>query len=60
MAAAAESMAGFDMLPQLIESGHFVREYRDHRLEWMMRSGATQIVLDGMSKRNIRFSIELS
>ena len=60
MAAAAESMAGFDMLPQLIESGHFVREYRDHRLEWMMRSGATQIVLDGISKRNIRFSVELS
>ncbi len=60
MAAAAESMAGFDMLPQLIESGHFVREYRDHRLEWMMRSGATQIVVDGMSKRNIRFSVELS
>jgi glutathione S-transferase/RNA polymerase-associated protein len=60
MAAAAESMAGFDMLPQLIESGHFVREYRDHRLEWMMRSGATQIVLDGIAKRNIRFSVELS
>jgi glutathione S-transferase len=60
MAAAAESMAGFDMLPQLIESGHFVREYRDHRLEWMMRSGASQIVVDGMAKRNIRFSVELS
>lgn len=60
MAAAAESMVGFDMLPQLVESGHFVREYRDHRLEWMMRSGGAQIVLDGMAKRNIRFSIELS
>ncbi len=59
-AAAAESMVGFDMLPQLVESGHFVREYRDHRLEWMMRSGGAQIVLDGMAKRNIRFSIELS
>ncbi len=60
MAAAAEAMAGFDMLPQLIESGHFVREYRDHRLEWMMRSGGAQIVMDGMGKRNIRFSVELS
>ena len=60
LAAAAESMAGFDMLPQLVESGHFVREYRDHRLEWMMRSGGAQIVLDGMTKRNIRFSVELS
>jgi glutathione S-transferase len=60
LAAAAESMAGFDMLPQLIESGHFVREYRDHRLEWMMRSGGAQIVLDGIAKRTIRFSVELS
>lgn len=60
MASAAESMTGFDMLPQLIESGQFVREYRDHRLEWMMRSGGAQIVLDGIAKRNIRFSVELS
>jgi glutathione S-transferase/RNA polymerase-associated protein len=60
MASAAESMIGFDMLPQLVESGHFVREYRDHRLEWMMRSGGAQIVLDGMTKRNIRFSVEFS
>src|SRR5439155_20369903 len=30
-AAAAESMQGFAMLPQLIESGLFKREYRDHR-----------------------------
>lgn len=60
LAAAAESMAGFEMLPQLVESGQFVREYRDHRLEWMIRSGASQVVLDGMAKRNIRFSVELS
>lgn len=60
LAAAAESMAGFDMLPQLVESGQFVREYRDHRVEWMLRSGGTQIVLDGIAKRNIRFSVELS
>ena len=58
--AAAESMAGFGNLPQLIQSGHFVREYRDHRLEWMMRSGGAQIVLDGIGKRNIRFSVELA
>jgi glutathione S-transferase/RNA polymerase-associated protein len=60
LAAAGESMAGFEMLPQLVESGQFVREYRDHRLEWMIRSGASQVVLDGMAKRNIRFSVELS
>ena len=59
MAAAMESMAGFEALPQIIESGHFVREYRDHRLEWMLRSGGVDIVLDGMKRKNIRFSVEL-
>jgi glutathione S-transferase/RNA polymerase-associated protein len=56
---AAESMQGFEMIPQLVESGHFKREYRDHRLEWMMRSGGTEIVLEGMRRGNIRFSAEL-
>jgi glutathione S-transferase/RNA polymerase-associated protein len=37
----------------------FKREYRDHRLEWMMRSGGTQIVLDGLKNGNIRFSTEI-
>src|ERR687888_195904 len=46
-AAAAESMEGFEMLPQLVESGFFKRESRDHRLEWMIRSGGVDIVLDG-------------
>jgi glutathione S-transferase/RNA polymerase-associated protein len=58
--AAVASMAGFEMLPQLIASGQFVREYRDHRVEWMLRSGGTEIVLDGMRKGNIRFSVELA
>src|SRR4029077_3299875 len=47
-AAAAESMQGFEMIPQLVESGLFKREYRDHRLEWMVRSGGVDIVLEGM------------
>ena len=58
--AAAASMAGFEMLPHLIASGQFVREYRDHRLEWMMRSGGVEIVLDGMRKKNIRFTHQLA
>jgi glutathione S-transferase len=58
--AALASMAGFEMLPQLIAAGQFVREYRDHRVEWMLRSGGTEIVLDGMRKGNIRFAAELS
>jgi glutathione S-transferase/RNA polymerase-associated protein len=59
LAAAAESMAGFEMLPQLVASGQFKREYRDHRLEWMLRSGGTEIVLEGMRRGTIRFSQEL-
>ena len=59
-AAAMEAMQGFQNLGPIIEQGLFVREYRDHRLEWMMRSGGQQIVLDGMAKKNIRFSVEFS
>jgi len=53
---AEHSMGGFQMLPELVRSGVFVREYRDHRLEWMMKSGGIQIVLDGLAKNNIRFT----
>ena len=60
LAAAQESLGGFEMLPQLVESGLFKREYRDHRLEWMMRSGGAEIVLEGMQRGNIRFSTEPS
>jgi glutathione S-transferase len=56
---AAAALAGFDQVSTLVDSGVFVREYRDHRLEWMMRSGGVQIVLDGMKKKNIRFAVEL-
>jgi glutathione S-transferase/RNA polymerase-associated protein len=54
-----QSMTGFEMLPQLVASGQFRREYRDHRLEWMLRSGGVDVVLDGLRKGNIRFSREL-
>jgi len=59
-AQAQETMAGFELLPGLVASGNFRREYRDHRLEWMLRSGGLEIVLEGMQRRNIRFSQELS
>ena len=57
--AAAAVMPSFDQVGQLVNSGMFKREYRDHRLEWMMRSGGTQIVLDGLKNGNIRFSTEI-
>lgn len=29
---------------------------RDHRLEWMIKSGGMQVVLDGLAKGDIRFT----
>jgi len=40
----------------LVERGLFKREYRDHRLEWMIKSGGVEVVLKGLEKGNIRFS----
>ena len=37
-------------------SGKRRREYRDHRLEWMIKSGGIDIVLAGLRDKNIRFS----
>ena len=48
------------VLPQMLESGAFARQYRDHRLEWMMRSGGVEVVLAGLKKKTIRFSSEVS
>lgn len=42
----------------LVKQGLFKREYRDHRLEWMMRSGGADIVIEGIANDTIRFSHE--
>ncbi len=59
-AAAAMAMegnpAGMAAVRELLERGLFKREYRDHRLEWMIRSGGIQVVIDGLEKGNIRFT----
>ncbi len=57
---AADSIAGMGGVAELIEKGLFKREYRDHRLEWMIKSGGLQVVLDGLAKDNIRFSPEFA
>ncbi|KAF8212761.1 glutathione S-transferase domain-containing protein [Mycena galopus ATCC 62051] len=36
--------------------GQGKREYRDHRLEWLVKSGGIDIVLEGLKQNNIRFS----
>ena len=29
----------------IVDAGLFKRQYRDHRLEWMLKTGGTEIVL---------------
>lgn len=42
--------------PDRYRSGGNQREYRDHRLEWMIKSGGIEVVLEGLRARNIRFT----
>ncbi len=61
----AEAMAvaaagGMGDVAKMLEAGLFKREYRDHRLEWMVKSGGLEVVADGLAKGNIRFSPDLS
>lgn len=44
-----------DDLKAALNSGLFKREYRDHRLEWMIKTGGLEVVLEGIRKDNIRF-----
>jgi glutathione S-transferase len=48
--------AGMANAAERLASGQIRREYRDHRLEWMMKSGGQQVVLDGLARNNIRFT----
>jgi glutathione S-transferase len=55
-AEAVASIPALDAIPDLVAQGLFKREFRDHRLEWMIKSGGLQVVIDGLAKNNIRFS----
>jgi glutathione S-transferase/RNA polymerase-associated protein len=44
-----------DAVRRAMEQGLFKREYRDHRLEWMIKTGGIAVVEEGLAKRNIRF-----
>jgi len=58
--AAGQSAAVMKSVAGLIKSGAFKRQYRDYRLEWMIRSGGLQVVLEGLKQNNIRFNSEPS
>lgn len=47
-------------LAEALASGRFKREYRDHRLEWMIKSGGLEVVLKGLEADNIRFTSDFS
>jgi len=40
----------------LLAQGKVKRQYRDHRLEWMIRGGGISIVQEGIEKSTVRFS----
>lgn len=61
--AVAETFAEFDeaaarmaAAADFYRTGGRRREYRDHRLEWMIRSGGIDVVLNGLRENTIRFS----
>jgi glutathione S-transferase len=54
-----DTLPQFASRPKDIAEGRHRREYRDHRLDWMLRSGGLPIVLAGIHADNIRFSLDL-
>lgn len=58
--AAADSISGMSNVADAVKLRLFKREYRDHRLEWMIRSSGLDVVLEGIKTDTIRFSNELS
>jgi len=56
MARLASAQATLPNVADLVEKGLFKREYRDHRLEWMIKSGGLDVVIRGLERDNIRFA----
>ncbi len=48
-------MKNTDGFAEVLKKGLIKREYRDHRLEWMVKSGGIDIVVAGLKNKNIRF-----
>lgn len=59
-ATATASTGGMGDVAKLLDQGLFKREYRDHRLEWMVKSGGLEVVTQGLSRGNIRFTPDLA
>lgn len=53
---AKAELAGFKASVARVQSGQWPRQYRDHRLDWFIRSGGTEIVSAGLKAGTIRLS----
>lgn len=51
-----QTMAALPDLAALLQAGQIKRQYRDHRLEWMIAAGGIAVVQEGIEKGTIRFS----
>ena len=62
VAATVKEARAFDMttsnVAEAVAQGLFKREYRDHRLEWMIKSGGLEVVMKGLEAGNIRFAAD--
>lgn len=58
MGGSEAARAGMQAVRAMLERGEFKREYRDHRLEWMIKSGGIDVVTAGLAQDNIRFTPE--
>lgn len=56
--AARDAARAMTAVAGIVDAGLFKRQYRDHRLEWMVRSGGVDVVLKGLERGNIRFNDE--
>jgi glutathione S-transferase/RNA polymerase-associated protein len=53
---ALATIPAMETVSQGLKTGAFKRQFRDHRLEWIIRSGGLQVVIDGLAKDDIRFT----
>ncbi|WP_225007023.1 glutathione S-transferase family protein [Novosphingobium percolationis] len=53
---AAASVAGMAHYSGLLEAGDFKRQFRDHRLEWLIRAGGIDVLTEGLERQNVRFT----
>jgi len=53
---ATGSRTGMENVAEAVKQGLFKRQYRDHRLEWMIKAGGLEVVEKGLKAGNIRFA----